>query len=64
MQAMTKFMEQGLHFVVCQQRRVVAGRRGKIANQIGDWRLDVISDFFAAHAIVHPGAATLFGAGV
>ncbi len=56
---MAEFVEQGQHFVVGQQRRVAAQRRGEVAGQIGHRQLQAAMGAATAQALVHPGAATL-----
>ena len=41
-QAVAEFVEQRDHFVVREQRRLAADRRGEIAVQVGDRRLDAV----------------------
>ncbi|MNM61958.1 hypothetical protein D3C81_732710 [compost metagenome] len=64
-QAVAEFVEQGGDFVVGQQRRLAADRRGEVAHQVGDRCLQVAGDGATTVArAVHPGTATLVGAGI
>ena len=66
MQPMTKFMEQGDHFRVCQQRRlagiVADRRRHEVAHQIGHWQKAALSKLHATDTVIHPCATALLGA--
>ena len=64
-QAVTEFVKEGDDVVVHQQSRLAVHAFGKVAHQMRDWRLQaarVGAQPARAHA-VHPGTATLAGAG-
>ena len=64
-QAMAELMEQGGDFVVGQQRRLARRGRGKVAHQVRHRALQAAGGSTATVAsAVHPGTATLVGAGV
>ncbi len=62
-QAMAKFVEQGSHFIVGQQRRLVAHCWGKVAHQIGHRQHQLtlaIAELITG--AIHPGTAALVAA--
>ena len=65
MQAMAEFVEQGGDFIVGQQGRLAAVGRSEVAHQVGDGALQhAINGTAAVTGAIHPGTATLVGAGV
>ena len=62
--AVTELVEQGGHFVVGQQGGRVTDRWAEVTDQIGNRQLHAVFGGATHAAVVHPGAATLFRAGV
>ena len=60
MQCVTKLMQESLYLVVCQERRLIIGRRGKISNY-GNKRTNILTIFVDAltRKFGHPSATTL-----